>query len=71
MAEVERLAHLKLWKHPNRAWRKCGGDPVRAIGADKRLPRVACILLSTVKLPANFVWVSTMKRDKECTQKIE
>ena len=72
VAEVERLAHVKLWKHPNRAWRKCGGDPMKSIAVDKRLPRVASILLSTVPFPAHFVWASdeVMKRDRKCPQKL-
>ena len=70
VAEVERLAHVKLWPHPKRAWRKCGGDPIKSIAVNKRLPRVASILLSTVPLPAHFVWASTMKRDRKCPQKL-
>ena len=72
VGEVERLAHIKLWEHPKRAWRKCGGDPPQRSEADARLPRVACILLSTVPLPANFVWASdeVMKRGRECPQKL-
>jgi len=26
VAEVEALLHIKLWKHPSRAWKKVGGD---------------------------------------------
>ena len=70
VAEVERFAQIKLWKHPNRAWRKCGGDPIKSILVDKRLPRVASIILSTVPLPAHFVWASTMKRGRKCPQKL-
>ena len=73
VAEVERLAHIKLWEHPNRAWRKCGGDPINGgIRLDKRHPRVASILLSTVPFPAHFVWASdeVMKRDRKCPQKL-
>ena len=72
VAEIERLAHIKLWEHPKRAWRKCGGDPPQEREGDARRHRVACILLSTVPLPANFVWASdkVMKRGKECPQKL-
>ena len=72
VGEIEGLAHIKLWEHPKRAWRKCGGDPPQEREGDASLPRVACILLSTVPLPANFVWASdeVMKRGRECPQKL-
>ena len=71
VARVEALVHIRLWKHPARAWQKVGGDhasgrpPLDGVVDLGR--RVVRIILSTVPLPSNFVW--TVDHTKECAQK--
>ncbi|GMI35092.1 hypothetical protein TrCOL_g6170 [Triparma columacea] len=71
VARVEALVHIHLWKHPARAWQKVGGDHAKGRssldGVVDTSRRVVRIILSTERLPPNFVW--TVDHTKECAQK--